>query len=172
MKLIVGLGNPTEKYIHTRHNVGFIILDILADKLGVQFKNEDKFKALTALVKVEPSTEGSTLLVKPQTYMNLSGDSVRLISDFYKIEPKDILVIHDDLDFELAELKKQFSKNSAGHNGVQDIIEKLGTKDFYRLRVGIGKSIQIPSEDYVLQNFSKEDLEQITNQINLDILKF
>ena len=177
MRLIVGLGNVGEKYIYTRHNIGFIILDILADKLGVQFKKEDKFKSLTALIKVEPSVEGSTLLVKPQTYMNLSGESIRLVSDFYKIEPKDILVIHDDLDFEVGELKKQFSKNSAGHNGIANIIEKLGTKDFFRLRVGIGNpstslGLQVASEDFVLRNIPKEDLEKIVTQVSLDLINF
>ena len=185
MRLIVGLGNPSEKYIYTRHNIGFIILDMLADKLGVQFKKEDKFKSLTALIKVEPSTEGSTLLVKPQTYMNLSGDSVRLVTDFYKIEPKDILVIHDDIDFEVGELKKQFGKSSAGHNGVQSVIDCLNTNEFYRLRVGIGNpstdstsslqarsGLQVASEDFVLRNIPKEDLEKILTQVSLDLIKF
>ncbi|MDA1337957.1 MAG: aminoacyl-tRNA hydrolase, partial [bacterium] len=104
MKLIVGLGNPGEKYIYTRHNIGFIILDALAKKLDVEFKKEDKFKSFLAELRSDPAELGLTLLVKPQTYMNLSGDSVRLVSDFYKIEPKDILVIHDDLDFEVGEL--------------------------------------------------------------------
>ena len=185
MKLIVGLGNPSEKYIYTRHNIGFIILDMLADKLGVQFKKEDKFKSLTALIKVEPSTEGSTLLVKPQTYMNLSGDSVRLVSDFYKIEPKNILIIHDDIDFEVGQIKKQFGKSSAGHNGVQSVIDCLNTNEFYRLRVGIGNpsidstsslqarsGLQVASEDFVLRNIPKEDLEKIVNQIDLKVLGF
>lgn len=169
MKLIVGLGNVGEKYTHTRHNVGFIILDILANKLNIQFSIQDKFKGLVAETVIDGE---KYLFLKPLTYMNLSGDSVRLVSDFYKIETKDILIIHDDLDFEGGEIKKQLGKNSAGHNGVQDIIEKLGTKDFYRLRVGIGKNTQIPSEDYVLRNTPKEDLEKILSQVNLDILKF
>ena len=169
MKLIVGLGNPTEKYTHTRHNIGFIILNKLVTDLNILFSEQSKFKGLIT----EKNINGEKyIFLKPQTYMNLSGDSVRLISDFYKIEPKDILVIHDDLDFEGGELKKQFSKNSAGHNGVQDIIDKLGTKDFYRIRVGVGKNIEIPSEDYVLRNTPKEDLEKILKQINLEILNF
>jgi peptidyl-tRNA hydrolase, PTH1 family len=169
MKLIVGLGNPGEKYIYTRHNIGFIILDKLATNLNIQFPEQSKFKGLIAEGNIN---EEKYIFLKPQTYMNLSGDSVRLVSDFYKIEPKDILVIHDDLDFEVAELKKQFSKNSAGHNGVQDIIEKLGTKEFYRLRVGIGRDEKVLGEDYVLRNMPKEDLEKIITQIDLDILKF
>ena len=181
IKLIIGLGNPGEKYIYTRHNIGFVILDKLATELNIQFSEQSKFKGLTAEASFNDT---KYILLKPQTYMNLSGDSVRLVSDFYKIEPKDILVIHDDLDFEGGEIKKQFSKNSAGHNGVQDIIEKLGTKDFYRLRIGIGPSIdstsslqagsglQVASEDYVLRNIPKEDLEKILTQIDLDTLSF
>lgn len=182
IKLIIGLGNPGEKYIYTRHNIGFIILDKLATDLNIQFSEQSKFKGLTAEASFNDT---KYILLKPQTYMNLSGESVRLVSDFYKIEPKDILVIHDDIDFEVGELKKQFSKNSAGHNGIADIIEKLGTKDFYRLRVGIGNpstdstsslqarsGIQVASEDYVLRNMPKEDLEKILTHIDLDLLKF
>ena len=169
MKLIVGLGNFGEKYIYTRHNVGFIILDQFSRLLNFKFSKQSKFKALIAKTVINNE---KYIFLKPFTFMNLSGDAVRLISDFYKIEPNNILVIHDDLDFGIGEIKKQFGKNSAGHNGVQDIIDKLGTKDFYRLRVGIGKNVEIPSEDYVLQNMPKEDLEKITSQINLDVLKF
>ena len=181
MRLIVGLGNPSEKYIYTRHNIGFVILDLLATQLKITFTQNEKFKGLVAEAVIEGE---KYIFLKPLTYMNLSGDSVRLVLDFYKIDPKDILVIHADLDFEVGELKKQFSKNSAGHNGVADIIEKLGTKDFYRLRVGIGPStdstsslqarsgLQVASEDFVLRNIPKEDLEKIVNQIDLKVLGF
>ena len=166
MKLIVGLGNPGEKYLYTRHNIGFMIVDLIAKTLGVEFKLDKKFKG-------EVAKTDSYIFLKPQTFMNLSGDSVRLIADFYKIEPKDILVIHDDLDFEVGEVKKQFARGSAGHNGVSDIINKLGTNEFYRIRVGIGSNDQVSSEDYVLRNISKEDLKNIQSQINLeDVLNF
>jgi len=169
MKLVVGLGNFGDKYTYTRHNIGFIILDKFAHLLNFQFSEEKKFKALVAKLLFNGE---QYVFLKPTTFMNLSGDAVRLASDFYKIKPDNILVIHDDLDFNVGEIKKQFGKNSAGHNGVKDIINKLGTKNFYRLRVGIGRDEKVLGEDYVLRNIPKQDLEKIISQINLDILKF
>jgi len=159
MKLIVGLGNYGEKYTNTRHNVGFIILEHLAQTHNTQFKDEKKFKGQVAELELNGE---KTLLLKPLTFMNLSGESVRLVADFYKINTKDITVIHDDLDFEVGVVKTQFARSSAGHNGVQSIIDNLGTNEFNRVRVGIGKpENEEEKENYVLRKLSKEELESI-----------
>jgi len=155
MKLIIGLGNPGEKYNDTRHNVGFEIVDAFGKKYDFpDFTFEKKFNA-------EISKEKEMILVKPQTFMNASGEAVKAILDFYKLTPEDIIVIHDDLDVELGEFKIATDSRSAGHNGVQDIIEKLGTQKFTRIRIGIGKNENIPAESYVLQKFSPEEMEKI-----------
>jgi len=155
MKIIIGLGNSGEKYNDTRHNVGFEMIDAFGKKYDFpDFALDKKFKA-------EISKEKETVLVKPQTFMNASGEAVKAILDFYKLMPEDIIVIHDDLDIELGEFKIATDSRSAGHNGVQDIIEKLGTQKFLRLRIGIGHSDTIPEESYVLQKLSGEEKAKI-----------
>lgn len=159
MKIIIGLGNPEKKYDLTRHNVGFMFLDELQKKWKFpEFEFSKKFNALA-------SKEKETLLVKPQTFMNLSGTSVRAILDFYKLTPENIIVIHDDIDIELGKYKIATDSSSAGHNGVQNIIDQLGTKEFRRIRVGISKtheekeSCPISAHDYVLGKFTPEELK-------------
>lgn len=155
MKIIIGLGNPGEKYAGTRHNVGFEMIEAFGKKYDFPiFTLEKKFNA-------EISKEKETILVKPQTFMNTSGEAVRSILDFYKLTPEDIVVIHDDLDIDLGEFKIATDSRSAGHNGVQNIIEKLGTQKFTRIRIGIGKNENMPSENYVLQKFSEEEKSKI-----------
>ena len=160
MNLIIGLGNPDKEHKNTRHNVGFMALDHLRDNFP-DASNCSKFKAEIFEFHLNGK---KNFLVYPQTYMNNSGQSVREIMDFYKLEPKDILVIHDDTDLPLGAVKFTESSGSAGHNGVNSLIEHLGTKDFKRIRVGVesreDKSL-IPTEDFVLQNFSTEELEKI-----------
>lgn len=163
MKLIVGLGNPGDKYKNNRHNVGFILLDEFVSKHGKSFENSTKMNSLITQVN-------DLHICKPQKYMNNSGDSVLKMSKFYKISPDNIYVIHDDLDLEFGVIKVQFGRGSAGHNGVQDIIEKLGTKDFWRVRIGIGRpSDNTPIEDYVLKDFT---LEQIAWLRELDLNEY
>ena len=152
MKIIVGLGNIGTKYVKNRHNVGFILLDNYAEILGVKFAHSDKVSSLVT------QTDGLRLC-KPQTFMNNSGDAVIKMSKFYKVLPKDICIIHDDLDLEFGVVKFQFGRGSAGHNGVLDIINKLGTQDFWRLRVGIGRPKDDTSAtDYVLKDFTQEQI--------------
>ncbi len=153
MKLIVGLGNPGIKYEKTRHNIGFMVLDILAE--SEQFDSK----------KVK--------LIKPQTMMNNSGQEVKKIADYYKIKPEDILVIHDDIDLSLGEIKIQQSRSSAGHKGVQSIIDALGTKDFIRIRIGIKPrnreqetENRIDTEKFVIQKFTEEE-EKIVEEITI-----
>lgn len=135
IKLIVGLGNPGPDYIKTRHNAGFLLLDELADQYNATFKTEKKFFAETARINLPT---GEIWLLKPQTFMNLSGQAVVALALFYKILPDEILVVHDELDLlpGLAKLKQGGGNN--GHNGLKDIQSKLGSPNFWRLRLGIG----------------------------------
>ena len=130
MKLIVGLGNPGREYINTRHNIGFYCLDLFAREINATFK--DKFNGMYAKVKINNQ---DVILLKPLTYMNLSGECVREFVNYFKIEPKDILVIHDDLDMEIGRIKLKENTSSGGHNGIKDIISKLATEDFKRLKL-------------------------------------
>ena len=154
--LIVGLGNPGEQYERTRHNVGFIVIDKIAESMELVWKQEKKFKAFIA-------SGDQVMLIKPTTFMNLSGEAVSKVASFYKIDPKNVVVVHDDVDFPFLEWKIQLGKDSAGHKGVEDIMQKLGTSDFWRVRVGVGKpeSVQFGVEDYVLSSFTKEDLQKV-----------
>jgi peptidyl-tRNA hydrolase, PTH1 family len=161
-KLIVGLGNPGTKYRYTRHNTGFIVLDNLANSLGIKkWKGSERFKAKFVQLK---SADGDVLyLLKPQTYMNDSGSAVASFMKYYDITPKNLLIINDELDLPFGTVKKQFEAGSAGHNGVEDVINKLGSKGFWRLRVGIGRPTNksIAVSDWVLTNFSTEELAKL-----------
>jgi PTH1 family peptidyl-tRNA hydrolase len=176
MLFIVGLGNPGEKYKSNRHNTGFIVLDALAQTLGAaDFHFEKKFNALVA--QAEQRNE-KILLVKPQTYMNNSGQAVRAILNFYKILPKRLglltqkntdlsgalTVIHDDIDIPLGTFKVQKNRSAGGHNGVQSIITHLKTQNFTRVRVGIAAPLlraKIPAEKFVLSDFSAEEKKEL-----------
>ncbi|MFA7169386.1 MAG: aminoacyl-tRNA hydrolase [Candidatus Paceibacterota bacterium] len=166
MKAIVGLGNPGEEYEKTRHNVGFMTLDKLADFYKFEsFRLEEKFEAEISQGKID---DEKMFLIKPQTFMNASGRAVQKILNFYKIETKDLVVIHDDLDISLGEVKLGFGRSSAGHKGVQSIIDFMNSKDFNRIRVGIKiEDRKIPTEKYVLGNFTKEENDTISNIINI-----
>jgi len=156
MKLVVGLGNPGKKYERCRHNAGFIILDKFSKENKLKWEKSLKFESYIA-------EYGDLILVKPQTFMNNSGIAVSKILNFYKISPSDIVVIHDDVDLPLGSVKKQRGKNAAGHHGVEDIIEKIGTKDFWRIRVGIGKpdNADMTIDKWVLQNFEDGEIDTI-----------
>lgn len=154
MKLVVGLGNPGPKYAGTRHNVGFDTADELAGRWKTGFDRE-KFHAWFAATEVGGE---KVVLLKPTTYMNRSGRAVLSAGKFYKIETSDLLVIGDDMALPLGRLRMRASGSSGGHNGVQDIIDRLGTADWCRLRIGIGEPVGIGS-DYVLGRFSWEEEE-------------
>jgi PTH1 family peptidyl-tRNA hydrolase len=151
MYLIVGLGNPGQKYLFTRHNVGFFVLDKFVQKLNLSEKHEHK--ALTYKAKIKNQ---DVLLVKPQTYMNLSGESVQPLMAFYKIPLENLLVIHDDIDQTFLSLKLQKNSSSGGQNGVKSVHEKLGTQDYARLKMGVGRPTFSgqSAADHVLQNFN------------------
>ncbi len=159
MKVIVGLGNPGEEYKKTRHNAGFMSLDYtLKDREPISCSS--KFEAKIC----EVHQPAKTLFVYPQTYMNNSGKAVRELMSFYKLEPKDILVIHDEVDLPLGTIKFTESSGHAGHNGIRSLIEELGTQDFKRIRVGVESredKDNLPTEAFVLQPFSEDELKQI-----------
>lgn len=156
MYLIAGLGNPTKEYDKTRHNVGFSVLDVLADKYGIDV-SERKHRAYCGKGIIEGQ---KVLLVKPQTFMNLSGESLRSAVDYYKIAPEDIIVIYDDISLEPGQLRIRQKGSAGGHNGIKNIIAQLGTQEFPRIKVGVGaKPPRMDLADYVLSRFSKGEQE-------------
>lgn len=163
MKIIATLGNPGEKYTTTRHNAGFIYADALAYKLGCNFKFESKFNA--EIAKCEFNNE-QIWIVKPQTFMNLSGFTIRELLNFYKLTPKDIFIVYDDISMNLGALRFRPSGSDGGHNGIKSIIASVGTTNFDRLKIGIGPQPSfMASEAYVLQNFTKDQLKELSEVI-------
>ena len=153
MFIIAGLGNPTREYEKTRHNVGFEAIDILADKLGIRVTDK-KHRAFCGMGMV--GTE-KVILSKPQTFMNLSGESIGSMADFYKVDPEHIIVICDDINLEEGQLRIRTKGSAGGHNGLKDIINHLGTQEFLRIRVGVGeKPKEMDLADYVLGRFPKD----------------
>lgn len=159
MFIIVGLGNPTAEYEGTRHNVGFAVIDAIADKYNISV-TERKHRAFCGKGIVEGQ---KVLLVKPQTYMNLSGESVRSALDFYKVDPEtELLVIYDDVSLDVGQLRIRKKGSAGGHNGIKNIIQHLGNDVFLRIKVGVGeKPKDYDLADYVLGHFSKADQEQM-----------
>ena len=158
MKLIAGLGNPGREYAATRHNIGFMVIDRLAHKLGGAVEKK-KFKALFGLGQIGSE---KVLLVKPQTYMNLSGKAVGLLVQFFKVDAADLVVVHDDLDLPFETLRVKEGGGDGGHKGLQSVIESLGTDAFLRLRLGIGKPVtKNRVESYVLEPFGKEERDRL-----------
>lgn len=166
MKLITGLGNIGDKYCMTRHNAGFMVLDRWALKEGLSFKVESKLKA--SVLKFKYNGE-DIIFAKPTTFMNLSGEAVRAIMDYYKIDIKDILIIYDDIALDLGRIRYRSNGSDGGHNGIKSIIQHTNTKNFSRLKIGIGPQPNIPSENYVLQNFPKDKHDELKNVLDIAI---
>lgn len=190
MKLIVGLGNPGEKYKNTRHNVGFLVLDQIANSKNqndkLKFKIEDKFKAKIAEKEIDGE---KVIFALPQTYMNKSGEAVQKIANFYKIKSEDVIVVCDDLNLNLGQIRIRKGGSDGGHNGLKSVIANIG-ENFWRIRVGIGSNKQfsvnsnqfseksktdnrkpttenwLSAEDYVLQKFSKDEQENMKKIID------
>ena len=160
MKLIVGLGNPGKKYEHTRHNMGFDVIDLFSDLAQIDVDKEN-FKGLLGRGKV---FDQDIMLLKPQTYMNLSGESVRLVMDYFKIDINDIIIIFDDMAIAPGRIRLRATGSSGGHKGMQSIIDQLGTEDIKRIKVGIGEP-QFDAIDYVLSKPTKEESELIEEAI-------
>ena len=163
MKMIVGLGNPGKKYEKTRHNIGFIVVEEIATSLVIQ-KTLNKFNAQVALASYQNQ---QVCLVKPQTFMNLSGEAVFSVASYYKIEPKDILVISDDMDLPVGKIRIRPFGGAGGQKGLQNIIDRLQTNQFPRLRVGIGKSPLIDAANYVLGKIDDQEKEAMIQAINI-----
>lgn len=182
MELIIGLGNPGKKYESSRHNAGFMAVDKIREYFSTEggpasgWEFNKKFNADISEVIIDGK---KIILVKPQTFMNLSGEAVKKILDFYKLTPADIIVIHDDLDIDLGKYKISADSSSAGHQGVQSIIDRLGTQKFKRIRIGIEgeerrKNRLVPSDEFVLQKFTEKEitlLESVLDAIPEKILK-
>lgn len=187
MKIIIGLGNPGTKYIGTRHNIGFETLDHLLQKYEPLKETVwDESKKTKSQIKKLSIKTLSTLLAKPQTHMNNSGIAVSLLLQYYKVAPEDIIVVHDELDLPLGKIQIRFGGGSAGHNGVESVINTLGTDKFLRIRMGVGKPIRIDGskfdqkrkesiEHYVLEKFSEGEHHEVRTMIkhvqkNLELL--
>jgi PTH1 family peptidyl-tRNA hydrolase len=153
-KLIIGLGNPGPKYELTRHNIGFIVLDNLALKYGIDISKKKELCLIG-----DAAVEGErAMLAKPQTYMNKSGSAVKRLLDYFEFELKDLIIVHDDLDLEFGQIKIKDKGGHGGHNGIRSVLELLGDDQFSRLRIGIGRPPgRMPAEKYVLSNFSESD---------------
>lgn len=158
MKLIVGLGNIGAKYTFTRHNVGFMLADSIAVNNNLTFRENSRLKCFMTNLR---NGIDDYLIIKPTTFMNLSGESVRAVMDYYKISIEDVLIVYDDLSLEIGKIRFRANGSDGGHNGIKSIIKHLGTKDIARLKIGIGPQPNIPSEVFVLQNFTKEELETL-----------
>ena len=155
MKLIVGLGNPGKKYENTRHNTGFAVIDRTLAKLNAEL-DKNKFNADYTMI----NRNGEKIyILKPLTYMNLSGEAVAPFMKYFGIEPEDLVVVHDDLDLPVGKIRLRQSGSCGGQNGMRNIIDLLGDSNIKRVRVGIGKDPLIPVVDYVLGKTKKEDLE-------------
>jgi len=170
MKLIVGLGNPGKKYEKTRHNVGFLVLDQLHDNLlSYNINDWELSKKFNALISGCVINNEKTILAKPMTYMNKSGEAVQNIGHFYKLRQKDIVIVHDDKDILLGELKVQENRGPAGHNGIKSIIEYIGTQDFTRVRIGIASENKKKMSDipkFVLSKFGVLEKKKLQKSID------
>lgn len=153
MKLVVGLGNPGAKYAATRHNVGFMVVDRLAERAGVAVTKK-QCSALTAIATIAGE---KVCLAKPQTYMNLSGDAVGCLLRYYKLTPLDLLVVYDERDLPLGKIRLREKGSAGGHRGMESIIGVMGSSDFPRLRIGIGRPREMGAVEHVLGAFSSEE---------------
>lgn len=163
MKLIVGLGNPGTLYDNTRHNVGFKVIDAFAKKNNVSF-NKEKFGGKYTKILINGE---KTILLKPQRYINLSGEVIKKYVDYFKIDIDDILIISDDMDIEIGRIKLKLKGSSGGHNGLKNIELHLGTKEYKRLKIGISKNKNIDSKDYVLGTINTEESKVLENVIKI-----
>lgn len=162
MYIIIGLGNPGKKYENTRHNLGFIAVDRLAEKHNIQV-DKIKFKALVGDGRIAGQ---KVLLVKPQTFMNLSGESVREVVNYYKVAPENVIVIYDDFDIPLGSIRIRKSGSAGTHNGMKSVVYQLKTDKFPRVRLGIGSSKNNDVIDFVIGGFSKEEVPILRETID------
>jgi PTH1 family peptidyl-tRNA hydrolase len=183
--LIVGLGNPGKEYEKTRHNAGFLFVDYFREKYREKFSFDDwrSCKRLKSETSYGKFKKQRIVLLKPQTFMNLSGEAVAAAVKYYKLSPEDIIIVHDDIDLALGKYKISKNSSSAGHNGAQNIIDLLGTKDFTRIRIGVenrgdkkpaSSADKIPTEKYVLGKFASAEMKVISKilpEISKELIK-
>lgn len=168
MKLVVGLGNPGKEYEKTRHNVGFMVLDALAKQYNVNY-SKNKFQGLYGELIINGE---KIIFLKPQKYMNLSGEVIKSFLNFYKISISDMLIFHDDLDLPCGKIRIKQKGSSGGHNGLKDIEKNIGTQEYNRVKIGISNNKEVDTKDYVLGTFSKDDLEKINNSVDISVKIF
>lgn len=159
MKLIIGLGNIGSKYKNNRHNLGFMVVDRIAGKKGLVFKKDTDLMCFIA-------KDDKAVYIKPTTFMNDSGNSARAVSNYFKIDHKDVLVIYDELDLEFGKIKLSFNGTSAGHHGIDSMIECLATMDFGRLRIGINRPDVVNSANHVLDDFLPEEKKTLSEVLD------
>lgn len=158
-KLIIGLGNPGLEYRNTRHNVGFMFLDFFTKKKSItNFKTNKKLECDITEYK---QNNNSIIFLKPSTYMNLSGNSISKVIKYYKVRIEDIIIIYDDVSLDIGTLKIKSKGSSGGHNGIKDIIAKLKSEEFKRIKIGINNSNNKVIRDFVLKQFSMQDIEKL-----------
>ncbi len=161
MWLVAGLGNPGKRYESTRHNAGFLVIDELARRKGVELEEDED--SLSARYKIDRT---DIILLKPLTYMNLSGTAVKRVLKRFDIPSENLIVVHDDIDMDTGKIRIKRSGSSGGHKGVESIISSTGSREFIRVKIGIGRDKEIPVEDYVLSKFKKEELPLIRDAVS------
>ncbi|MBQ3253147.1 MAG: aminoacyl-tRNA hydrolase [Acholeplasmatales bacterium] len=164
MKLIVGLGNPGKNYENTRHNAGFMALDRFAEKNNVSFNLETKLNGMIGTININGN---KAILLKPMTYMNLSGESVSKVINYYKIDVNDILVISDDLDSRLGRIRLRAKGSAGGHNGHKNISNLIKTEEYKRMKIGIDRSDVIPVIDWVLKKFTTDEMAEMNKSLDI-----
>lgn len=163
--IVAGLGNPGKEYQKTKHNVGFMVADALVEECGASFK-KSKFTAETADIRINGSR---VLVIKPLTYMNLSGEAIIKAINFYKIDPQNLIVVFDDIALDPGKIRVRRKGSDGGHNGIKNIVQKINSNEFKRVRIGVGAkpTPEYDLKDWVLSNFSKENLPKIQQAITL-----
>ena len=160
MWLLVGLGNPGSRYSRTRHNVGFMVLEALAEGMGLSFRDRADYRLSDGSIEDE-----RIILIEPLTFMNRSGSAVKKIADKHAVPPERIIVIHDDLDLATGRIKIRKKGSSGGHKGIESVIQQIGTRDFIRVKIGIGRDPLMPTEAFVLSKFGKEEIPLIREAV-------
>ncbi|HWR58249.1 MAG TPA: aminoacyl-tRNA hydrolase [Thermodesulfovibrionales bacterium] len=160
MWIIVGLGNPGRRYARTRHNLGFMVVDEIAERYGIELRKKDLY-----LIGKGSIEDSSVVLMEPLTFMNLSGLAVRGAMTKNNVQPERLVIVHDDIDMETGRLKMRKKGSSGGHRGIESIIESIGTKEFIRVKIGVGREEGVAAEDYVLRKFRKDELPLIKEAV-------
>ena len=161
MWLLVGLGNPGSRYTKTRHNIGFMVLDALTAQIGLAFRERTDYRASDGFMENE-----RIIFMEPLTFMNRSGSAVKKIADKHAVSPERIIVIHDDLDLATGRIKIRKKGSAGGHKGIESVIQQIGTRDFIRVKIGIGRDPLMPTEAFVLSKFRKEELPLIREAVS------